>query len=64
MDMKGFTDADEVRYAKILFGAVCLTVPTYAWFAVADGTVPLWVYIPIMLGGGLMGFILGGNHEC
>ena len=62
MDMKGFTDADEDRYAKILLTSFCLTVPTYAWFGFVDGAVPLWVFVPIMVGGGFMGFILGGVY--
>ena len=62
LDVGRFTDANEVRYGTILFAAFCLTVPTYAWFGVADGIVPLWVYIPILVGGGLFGFVVGGVY--
>ncbi len=60
--MKDFTDADEGRHAKILFIAFCLTVPTYGWFAFTDGMVPLWFYIPLMVGGGPFGFMVGGVY--
>lgn len=58
---RGFTDADDKRFVGILLSAFCMTVPTFAFFFVAAGIIPLWMYVLIMFSDPF-GFIIAGIH--
>lgn len=60
--LKGFNDSDDKRFVGILLTAFCLITPTFGFFVVAAGLVPLWIYPLQMLVGGLFGIIVGGLH--